>query len=160
MTSLPHLDAEGKAWMVDVGNKAETERIAVARGRVTITDEVAAVLRSGGVPKGDALAVARVAALSGTKRTSDLVPLCHPIALSGAEVDLEVTDQTIEICVTVRCVGRTGVEMEALTGVAVAGLTLIDMIKSIDRGAALTDVRLVRKSGGRSGTWTRDGEQE
>jgi cyclic pyranopterin phosphate synthase len=160
MTSLPHLDADGKAWMVDVGSKSETERVAVARGRVTISNEVATVLRAGDIPKGDALAVARVAALAGTKRTADLVPLCHPIALSGAEVDLEVTDESIEIVVTVRCVGRTGVEMEALTGVAVAGLTLIDMIKTIDRSAALTDVRLVRKSGGRSGTWLRDGEAE
>jgi cyclic pyranopterin phosphate synthase len=160
MTSLPHLDADGKAWMVDVGSKSETERVAVARGRVTISNEVATILRAGDIPKGDALAVARVAALAGTKRTADLVPLCHPIALSGAEVDLEVTDESIEIVVTVRCVGRTGVEMEALTGVAVAGLTLIDMIKTIDRSAALTDVRLVRKSGGRSGTWLRDGEAE
>jgi cyclic pyranopterin phosphate synthase len=160
MTSLPHLDADGKAWMVDVGSKSETERVAVARGRVTISNEVATVLRAGDIPKGDALAVARVAALAGTKRTADLVPLCHPIALSGAEVDLEVTDESIEIVVTVRCVGRTGVEMEALTGVAVAGLTLIDMIKTVDRSAALTDVRLVRKSGGRSGTWLRDGEAE
>ncbi|MGH3743329.1 MAG: cyclic pyranopterin monophosphate synthase MoaC, partial [Mycobacteriales bacterium] len=108
-----------------------------------------------GMPKGDALAVARVAAIAGTKRTSDLIPLCHPIGLSGVDVDLEVTDEAVEITVTCRVADRTGVEMEALTGVAVAGLALHDMVKAVDPAAVLTDVRLVAKTGGRSGDWTR-----
>lgn len=155
MSSLPHLDASGQARMVDVGAKDVTSRSATARGRLVVSPEVVALLRGGGVPKGDALAVARVAAIAGTKRTSDLIPLCHPIGLSGVDVDLEVTDEAVEITVTCRVADRTGVEMEALTGVAVAGLALHDMVKAVDPAAVLTDVRLVAKSGGRSGDWTR-----
>ncbi|HEY5334848.1 MAG TPA: cyclic pyranopterin monophosphate synthase MoaC [Mycobacteriales bacterium] len=141
--------------MVDVGAKAVTARSATACGRLVVTPEVVALLRGAGMPKGDALAVARVAAIAGTKRTSDLIPLCHPIGLSGVDVDLEVTDDAVEITVTCRVADRTGVEMEALTGVAVAGLALHDMVKAVDPAAVLTDVRLVAKTGGRSGDWTR-----
>jgi cyclic pyranopterin phosphate synthase len=141
--------------MVDVGSKPVTERSATARGRLLVNAEVIELLRGSGVPKGDALAVARVAAIAGTKKTSDLIPLCHPLALTGVDVDLEVTDEAIEISVTCRIADRTGVEMEALTGVCVAGLALHDMVKAIDPAATLTDVRLTAKSGGSSGAWTR-----
>jgi cyclic pyranopterin phosphate synthase len=153
--TLPHLDAAGAARMVDVGAKPVTARSATARGRLLVSAEVVTLLRGGGVPKGDALAVARVAAIAGTKRTAELIPLCHPIALSGVDVELTVVDDAVEISVTCRVADRTGVEMEALTGVAVAGLTLHDMVKAVDPGAVLTDVRLVAKSGGRSGDWAR-----
>jgi len=150
---LPHLDGAGAAHMVDVGRKDVTQRSATARGRLIVNAAVVALLRGEGVPKGDALAVARIAAITGAKRTSDLVPLCHPIALTGVDVDLQVTDDAIEIAVTCRVADRTGVEMEALTGVACAGLALHDMVKAVDPGATLTDVRVVAKSGGRSGNW-------
>jgi cyclic pyranopterin phosphate synthase len=155
-----HLDAAGAARMVDVTAKDVTVRTACAAGRVIVSGEVVDLLRGGGVPKGDALAVARIAGIQGAKRTPDLVPLCHPIALHGVEVDLRVTDDAVEIEVRVRTADRTGVEMEALTAVAVAGLALIDMVKAVDRGAMITDVRLVEKTGGRSGRWRRDGEAD
>ena len=119
------------------------------------TTKVVALLRGGGVPKGDALAVARIAGIMGTKRTPDLVPLCHPIALHGVTVDLEVTDRGVEITATTKTADRTGVEMEALTAVAVAGLTLIDMVKAVDPAASIQDVRVLRKDGGKTGIWTR-----
>jgi cyclic pyranopterin phosphate synthase len=153
MTELPHLDAAGQARMVDVGAKPVTARSATARGRLLVSPAVVALLRGGEVPKGDALAVARIAGIAGAKRTSDLIPLCHPIPLSGVDIDLEVSDSAVEITVTCRVADRTGVEMEALTGVAVAGLALHDMVKAVDPGATLTDVRLVAKTGGRSGDW-------
>ena len=152
---LTHVDARGEARMVDVSGKPVTTRVATATGRVRTTDEVVALLRGSGVPKGDALAVARIAGIAGAKRTPDLVPLCHPIALHGVTVDLSVVDDGVEITATTRTADRTGVEMEALTAVAAAGLTLIDMIKAVDRGATITDVRVEHKSGGRSGTWER-----
>jgi cyclic pyranopterin phosphate synthase len=153
--TLPHLDAAGQARMVDVGGKDVTSRVATARGRLVVSPEVIALLRGEGMPKGDALAVARIAAIAGTKRTAELIPLCHPLPLTGVEVDLTVHDDAVEIAVTCRCSGRTGVEMEALTGVAVAGLALHDMVKAVDPAAVLTDVRLLTKSGGRSGDWVR-----
>ncbi len=152
--TLPHLDAAGQARMVDVGGKDVTDRSATARGRLVVSAEVVALLRGEGMPKGDALAVARIAAIAGTKRTADLIPLCHPLPLHGVDVDLVVADDAVEIAVTCRTSGRTGVEMEALTGVAVAGLALHDMVKAVDPAAVLTDVRLVEKSGGRSGRWS------
>jgi cyclic pyranopterin phosphate synthase len=142
--------------MVDVGGKDVTERSATARGRLTVTPEVIDLLRRQEIPKGDALAVARIAAIAGTKRTADLIPLCHPLRLTGVDVDLTVTDDAVEIEVTCRAADRTGVEMEALTGVTVAGLTLHDMVKAIDPAAVLTDVRLMTKSGGRHGDWRRE----
>jgi cyclic pyranopterin monophosphate synthase len=152
---LTHVDERGAARMVDVSAKDVTAREATASGRVLISAEVVALLRGAGVPKGDALAVARIAGIAGAKRTPDLVPLCHPIALHGVTVDLEVTDEAVEITATARTADRTGVEMEALTSVAVAGLTVIDMVKAVDPRASITDVRLLRKSGGKSGVWTR-----
>jgi cyclic pyranopterin phosphate synthase len=141
--------------MVDVTEKQVTDRRATARAVVTVGPEVVNLLRGAGVPKGDALAVARVAAIAGTKRTPDLIPLCHPIAVHGVDVHIEVMDSGVEITVTVRTADRTGVEMEALTGASVGALAIIDMVKGVDRMAAIDRVELLEKSGGRSGTWTR-----
>jgi cyclic pyranopterin phosphate synthase len=141
--------------MVDVTGKQVTERRATARAVVTVGPEVVNLLRGAGVPKGDALAVARVAAIAGTKRTPDLIPLCHPIAVHGVDVHIDVMDSGVEITVTVRTADRTGVEMEALTGASVGALAIIDMVKGVDRMAAIDRVELLEKSGGRSGTWTR-----
>ena len=152
---LTHVDEHGAARMVDVSAKDITVRSATASGFLSTTPEVIGLLRGEGVPKGDALAVARVAGIQAAKRTPDLVPLCHPIAIHGVTVDLEVTDGGVSIVATVRTADRTGVEMEALTCVAAAGLTLIDMIKAVDRAATITDVRVEKKTGGRSGTWRR-----
>ena len=150
-----HLDERGAARMVDVTAKDVTVRSATARGSVRVSPEVVALLRSGGTAKGDALAVARIAGIAAAKRTPDLVPLCHPIAIHGVTVDLEVADDRVDITATVRTADRTGVEMEALTCVAVAGLALIDMVKAVDKGATITEVMLIEKTGGRSGTWRR-----
>jgi cyclic pyranopterin monophosphate synthase len=152
---LTHVDEAGAARMVDVSGKDVTVRTATASGRVLVSADVVGLLRGAGVPKGDALAVARIAGIQAAKRTPDLVPLCHPIAIHGVEVDLRVADDAVEISATVRTADRTGVEMEALTCVAVAGLTLIDMVKAVDKGATITDVRVDAKSGGRSGEWRR-----
>jgi cyclic pyranopterin phosphate synthase len=152
---LTHLDERGAARMVDVSAKDVTVRTAVATGRVLVSAEVVGLLRGPGVPKGDALAVARVAGIQGAKRTPDLVPLCHPLALHGVSVDLVVADDAVEITAQVRTADRTGVEMEALTAVCVAALTVVDMVKAVDKGAVITDVRLEAKTGGRSGTWER-----
>jgi cyclic pyranopterin phosphate synthase len=152
---LTHVDESGSARMVDVGDKDATPRTAVAAGRVLVSAEVVGLLRGDGVPKGDALGVARVAGIMAAKRTPDLVPLCHPIGISGVTVDLEVADDAVEISATVRTTDRTGVEMEALTAVTVAALTVIDMVKAVDKAAVISDVRVLEKSGGRSGTWTR-----
>ncbi len=152
---LTHVDASGAARMVDVSGKDVTVRTATATGRVLVSPDVVALLRGAGVPKGDALAVARIAGIQAAKRTPDLVPLCHPIAIHGVEVDLVVSDDGVDISATVRTADRTGVEMEALTCVAVAGLTLVDMVKAVDRAATITDVQVLHKSGGRSGEWRR-----
>ncbi|MDP1878096.1 MAG: cyclic pyranopterin monophosphate synthase MoaC [Actinomycetota bacterium] len=145
--------------MVDVTGKDVTTRSATARCRVSVSAEVAALLQAGGLPKGDALGVARIAAIQATKRTPDLIPLCHPIAVHGVDVDVAVVDAeggtVVEIIATVRTADRTGVEMEALTAAAVGGLTVIDMVKGRDRGAAIREVVLLEKRGGRSGHWTR-----
>jgi cyclic pyranopterin phosphate synthase len=154
-SGFTHLDASGAARMVDVTEKAVTARVATAAGRVLVSPEVVALLRGEGVPKGDAIAVARIAGIAGAKRTPDLIPLCHPVALHGVTVDLEVTDEAVEITVTARTADRTGIEMEALTSVAVTGLTVIDMVKAVDPRAVITDVRLLAKSGGKKGDWTR-----
>ena len=153
---FPHLSAAGEARMVDVSAKDVSVRTARASGRVMVSAEVVALLRGGGVPKGDALAVARVAGIQGAKRTPDLVPLCHPIALHGVTVDLSVVDDAVEIVVTVRTADRTGVEMEALTAVSVAALTVYDMCKAVDRTMTIERIRLEEKSGGRSGTFRRN----
>ena len=142
--------------MVDVTGKDVTVREAVASGRFDTTPEVIALLRAEELPKGDALAVARIAGIAAAKRTPDLIPLCHPVAIHGVTVDLEVGESGIEIVATVRTADRTGVEMEALTCVATAGLALYDMVKAVDRSAVLSEIRLVRKSGGRRGEWHRE----
>ncbi len=152
---LTHVDESGAARMVDVTAKEVTARVATAAGRVLVTPEVVALLRGAGMPKGDAIAVARIAGIAGAKRTPDLIPLCHPIALHGVTVDIDVTDDAVEITATARTADRTGVEMEALTSVAVAGLAVIDMVKAVDPRASITDVRLLAKSGGRKGDWVR-----
>jgi cyclic pyranopterin phosphate synthase len=150
-----HLDAAGAARMVDVSAKEVTVRQAIASGRVLVSAEVVSLLRSGGVPKGDVLAVARIAGIAGAKRTPDLIPLCHPLAIHGVEVELAVQDDAIAITARVRTADRTGVEMEALTAVAMAALTVIDMVKSVDKAATITDIRLEEKTGGKSGTFRR-----
>jgi cyclic pyranopterin monophosphate synthase len=151
-----HLDSAGAARMVDVSGKEVTARTATATGRVIVSAEVIALLRGSGVPKGDAIAVARIAGIAAAKRTPDLIPLCHPIAIHGVNVDLEVHDDHVAIAATVRTADRTGIEMEALTCVAVAGLALIDMVKAVDPAAVITDVLLVEKTGGKTGVWRRD----
>jgi cyclic pyranopterin monophosphate synthase len=153
---LTHVDDRGQARMVDVATKPVTVREASAAGRVLCSPEVVALLRGDGVPKGDALAVARLAGIQAAKRTPDLVPLAHPIAVHGVTVELQVRDDGVEIGATVRTADRTGVEMEALTCVAVAALALVDMVKAVDRATTITDVRVTAKRGGRSGDWTRD----
>jgi len=153
---LTHVDESGAARMVDVSAKDVTARVAVASGRVLVSETVVALLRGDGVPKGDALGVARIAGIMATKRTPDLIPLCHPLAISGVEVDLEVLDDAVAITATVRTADRTGVEMEALTAVSVAALTVVDMVKAVDKGAVITDVRIESKTGGKSGPWRRD----
>jgi cyclic pyranopterin phosphate synthase len=150
-----HLNADGHARMVDVVDKEVTTRSATAQSRVSLSPEVIVSLRDGAVPKGDALGVARIAAIQATKRTPDLIPLCHPIAVHGVDVDLELDDSGVTCTVTVRTADRTGVEMEALTAAAVGALALIDMVKGMDRMAAIERVILLEKRGGRSGTWTR-----
>jgi cyclic pyranopterin phosphate synthase len=155
MDRLTHLDESGAARMVDVSGKDVTAREAVAAGRVLVSPEVIALLRGAGVPKGDTLAVARLAGIMGAKQTPTLIPLCHPLAISSATVDLEVADDAVEIVASVSTTDRTGVEMEALTAVAVAGLTVVDMVKAVDKRAVISDIRLLRKSGGKSGDFTR-----
>jgi cyclic pyranopterin phosphate synthase len=152
---LTHLDDAGAARMVDVTAKDVTARTATATGRVDLSPAVVALLRGEGVPKGDAIATARIAGIMGAKRTPDLVPLCHPVALSGVTVDLTVDDGGVAVSATARTADRTGVEMEALTAVSVACLTLVDMCKAVDKRAVIGGIRVESKSGGRSGTWTR-----
>ena len=152
---LSHLDERGAAHMVDVGAKAPTKRIAVAAGVLRTTAEVVALISAGGLPKGDALATARVAGIMAAKRTSDLIPLCHQLALTGVDVDFTVGKAQIDITAAVRTTDRTGVEMEALTAVSVAALTLYDMIKAVDRTAVIDDIRVLSKEGGRTGAWER-----
>lgn len=154
--NFTHLDEAGAARMVDVSGKDVTARTATATGRVSVSREVVEMLRGGGVPKGDALAVARIAGIAAAKRTPDLIPLCHPIAIHGVTVDLEVHDDHVAITAVVRTADRTGIEMEALTCVAVAGLALIDMVKAVDPAAVIDDVKLVEKTGGKKGVWRRD----
>jgi cyclic pyranopterin phosphate synthase len=152
---LTHVDESGAARMVDVSGKDVTARTASASGRVLVSAEVVGLLRGQGVPKGDALAVARVAGIMGAKQTPALIPLCHPLAVSAVSVDLAVADDAVEITATVRTTDRTGVEMEALTAVSVAALTVVDMVKAVDKAAVITDVRVETKTGGKSGDWSR-----
>jgi cyclic pyranopterin monophosphate synthase len=156
-SGLTHLDHSGRARMVDVGDKPSTERRAVARAVVRVTSETAALVAAGDAPKGDVLSVARIAGIQGGKRTSELIPLCHPLALSflGVEASIDVDAGEITLIAEARTTGRTGVEMEALTAASVAALTVYDMVKGVQRGAEIASVALESKSGGRSGEWTR-----
>jgi len=156
MSEFTHLDESGAARMVDVSAKDVSVRTATARGRVLVTPQVIALLRDGSLPKGDALAVARIAGIMAAKRTPDLVPLCHPIALHGVDVSLTVEDDGVTIDALVRTADRTGVEMEALTSVSVAALAFIDMVKAVDPAAMVTEVRVLTKTGGVSGDWSRE----
>ena len=155
MSGFSHIDESGAARMVDVSGKGVSIRTATARGAVEVSAEVIELLRSQGLPKGDALGVARIAGIMAEKRTPDLIPLCHPIALHGVTVDLDVTDHGVAITATVRTADRTGVEMEALTAVTVAGLAVIDMVKGVDQTARIADVEVVEKTGGVHGDWHR-----
>lgn len=152
---LTHLDAAGAARMVDVSEKDVTARTARARGRVLVSAQVIELLRGEGMPKGDALATARIAGIMGAKRTPELIPLCHPLSVSGVKVDLSLTDDAVEITATVKTTDRTGVEMEALTAVSIAALTVVDMIKAVDKAAVISDIRVEEKTGGKSGDWSR-----
>ena len=155
MATLTHFDSDGNAVMVDVSAKDETERVATAAGAVVMQPETVQLIADGGVKKGDVLSVARLAGIMGAKKTPDLIPLCHPLALSSVKVELSIdTDRNaVDIEATCKLKGRTGVEMEALTAVAVAALTVYDMCKAVDRGMQITDIRLTHKSGGKSGTY-------
>jgi len=152
---LSHIDVNGAAHMVDVTAKSATKRTAVAAGSLRTTEQVTGLIASGGLPKGDALATARVAGILAAKRTSDLVPLCHQLALTGVDVEFSVGATDVAVTATVHSTDRTGVEMEALTAVSVAALTLYDMIKAVDPAARIDDIRVLRKDGGKHGTWER-----
>src|SRR5688572_28449242 len=153
MNELTHLDESGHARMVDVSSKADTKRVAVASGRVLLAPETIALIRSGTAPKGDVLAAARIAGIMAAKKTSELIPLCHPLPITSVNVDLELTDESVRIQATVAITGKTGVEMEAHTAVTIASLTIYDMVKAVDRSATITDIRLDHKSGGKSGQY-------
>lgn len=155
MSKLTHLDEQGHATMVDVGDKAETTRTAIAQGEVRMQPATLAALRDGRVPKGDVLAAARIAGIMAAKRTAELIPLCHPLLLSkvAVEFELDEAESRVVITATVRCTGQTGVEMEALTAVSVAALTIYDMAKALEKGMVIGAIRLVEKRGGKSGDW-------
>ena len=155
MPQLSHLDAAGRAQMVDVGGKQNTRREAVARAEVRVCAELRSLLAEGSVPKGDVFAVARVAAIQAAKRTGELIPLCHPLGLDVVEIDFRLLEDRVQIRVVTRCTGKTGVEMEALTAASVAALTIYDMGKAVDKGMVIGPVWLDAKSGGRSGDFTR-----
>jgi cyclic pyranopterin phosphate synthase len=158
MAGFTHFDQEGKARMVDVSDKAETERVATAKGSVLMQPATLALIKDGGVKKGDVLSVARLAGIMGAKKTPDLIPLCHPLALTSVQVDLTLDEarNAVDITATCKLVGKTGVEMEALTAVSVAALTVYDMCKAVDKGMQIVDIRLTHKSGGKSGTYERE----
>ena len=158
---LTHFNAAGRAWMVDVSDKPETERVATADGRIVMAPETLARIEAGTIGKGDVLAVAQVAGIMAAKKTWEFIPMCHPLLLSGIDIAFAIdrAATAVEIRVTVKTTGRTGVEMEALSAVAGAALTIYDMCKAIDRGMCVENIRLLRKSGGRSGVFAREGEE-
>ena len=156
MSKLTHLDDSGAAHMVDISAKATTVREARASGQISMTPEAIAAIKDGTAKKGDVLAVARVAGIMAAKRASDLIPLCHPVALSRVSVDFDITDSAITVTVTARSSGQTGVEMEALTAVSATLLTLYDMVKALDKAMIMSDIKLLTKSGGKSGDWHRE----
>ena len=153
MADLTHLDAQGNARMVDVGGKAATQRVAIASGRIRMSAEALAAIRDGDVPKGDVLAAARIAGIMAAKKTAELIPLCHPLALDTVGVDFSFEDEALRVSATAALTGKTGVEMEALTAASVALLTIYDMAKALDKGMVIEDLRLIEKRGGKSGDW-------
>ena len=153
MAELTHLDAQGKARMVDVGGKAKSRRVAVAEGRIAMSAEALAAIRDGVVPKGDVLAAARIAGIMAAKKTAELIPLCHPLALDAVTVDFEIEDGAVRVIASASLTGRTGVEMEALTAASIALLTLYDMAKALDKGMIISGIRMLEKRGGKSGDW-------
>ncbi len=153
MAELTHLDAQGNARMVDVGGKAETQRVAIASGRIRMSAAALEAIRDGAVPKGDVLAAARISGIMAAKKTAELIPLCHPLALDAVTVDFTIKDGAVHTTATASLTGRTGVEMEALTAVSIALLTIYDMAKALDKGMVIEHVRLIEKRGGKSGSW-------
>ena len=153
MADLTHLDAHGNARMVDVGGKAATQRLAIASGRIRMSAEALAAIRDGAVPKGDVLAAARIAGIMAAKKTAELIPLCHPLALDTVGLDFTFEDGALRVSATAALTGKTGVEMEALTAASVALLTIYDMAKALDKGMVIEDLRLIEKRGGKSGDW-------
>ena len=153
MADLTHLDEHGNARMVDVGGKAETRRVAIASGRISMSAEALAAIRDGNAPKGDVLAAARIAGIMAAKKTAELIPLCHPLALDAVTVDFALEDDGVRATATASLSGRTGVEMEAMTATSIALLTIYDMAKALDKGMIIEDVRLIEKRGGKSGIW-------
>ena len=160
MGELTHINESGQAQMVDVSDKAETTRRAVATGQVLLAPETVQILRDGAAPKGDVLSVSRIAGIMGAKKTSELIPLCHPLPITRVAVELEITDSGVLISAEVRVTGKTGVEMEALTAVSVAALTVYDMVKAVDKAAIITEIRLEEKSGGKSGEYRREEREQ
>ena len=160
MTDLTHINRQGRAKMVDVSNKGDTTRIAVARGEVSMKPETLSLVKEGGIAKGDVLAVSQVAGIMGAKRTPDLIPMCHPLMLSGIDMAFYINEKEskVEIEATVKLTGKTGVEMEALTAVSIAALTIYDMCKAVDKEMVIQNIRLISKSGGKSGEFIRKGE--
>lgn len=159
MSELTHFNTAGEAHMVDVGEKANTDRVAVAAGQIFMNDQTLALIKKGGHKKGDVLGIARIAGIMGTKRTADLIPLCHPLQISAVKVNFSFDDNAVSCTATVKTNGPTGVEMEALTAVQVALLTIYDMCKAVDRGMTMSNIQLVEKVGGKSGSWVRDQNQ-
>jgi cyclic pyranopterin phosphate synthase len=153
MNKLTHLDEHGQARMVDVGGKAETRRVAIASGRIRMSAPALAAIREGDAPKGDVLAAARIAGIMAAKRTAELIPLCHPLVLDAVTLDFAFEDGAVRATATASLSGRTGVEMEAMTATSIALLTIYDMVKALDKGMIVEDVRLIEKRGGKSGTW-------
>ncbi|MEE0510581.1 MAG: cyclic pyranopterin monophosphate synthase MoaC [Peptococcaceae bacterium] len=160
MGDFTHFNDQGRAKMVNVGEKPESQRVAVAAGRVLVNDETFALIQSGGMKKGDVLTVAQIAGVMGAKRTSDVIPMCHPIQINGIDLTLSLEEEkrSVEITASVSCSGKTGVEMEALTAVSIAALTVYDMCKAVQKDMVITDIRLLRKSGGVHGDFVREGQ--
>ena len=157
--SLTHIDSDGSARMVDIGGKAETPRVAVASGRITMTTEALATVRAGNAPKGDVLGTARVAGIMAAKKTADLIPMCHPLTIDAVNIDFTFEDTAIRVTAMVSLTGKTGVEMEAITAVSIALLTIYDMAKALDKSMVIGGIRLIEKRGGKSGHWRAEGTE-
>jgi cyclic pyranopterin phosphate synthase len=158
MNDLTHLDEHGNARMVDIGGKAPTQRVAIASGRISMSARALAAIRDGDVPKGDVLAAARIAGIMAAKKTAELIPLCHPLALDAVTIDFALEDNAVLVTATASLTGKTGVEMEAMTATSITLLTIYDMAKALDKGMVIGDVRLIEKRGGKSGTWRASGQ--